>query len=163
MKDDPAKIIRQLTEDLPKFPDGRYNFSEARKAPVVNCAVYSGGKLLILKRSDTVIAYPGKWNGISGFIDTLDPIEEIARWELKEEAGIDDSLIASLEVLEPHEYVDSQIARTWVVFPVRVLLNRGPEIRLNEEHTEYKWVEPEMAYKEALLPEFINVIKWTMA
>jgi len=159
---DPKQLISDLTEGLPKFPDGRFNYTDARKAPVVNCAVYSGGKLLIMKRSESVIAYPNTWNGISGFIDTLDPIEEIARWELKEEAGIDDGQVASLEVLEPHEYLDTKIARTWVVFPFRVLLISGPETHINEEHTEHKWVNPCLAYMQTLLPDFVNVIKRTM-
>ncbi len=51
------KILQEFSEKLPKFPDGRIDYSGSDKAPVLTCFVKFGDKILLLKRSDKVRTY----------------------------------------------------------------------------------------------------------
>lgn len=138
----PQQVFEELTQGLPRFDDGRINFTGVRKAPVLNAVVYHDGKVLLVKRSEKVSAYKGMWNGISGFIDEPKPIEAFARQELLEELSVDDAVINHLAVAEPYEIDDRSIDRIWVVYPVLAILHTEPTIVLDWEHTEYAWIEP---------------------
>jgi 8-oxo-dGTP pyrophosphatase MutT (NUDIX family) len=138
----PQEIFEKLTENLPKFDDGRINFTGVRKAPVLNVIVWYNGEILIVKRSDKVSAYQGLWNGISGFIDEPKPIEEFAKQELTEELGIVAGDIDRLVVCKPYEVNDKKIDRIWFVYPVLAKLNRKPQIILDWEHTDFAWIAP---------------------
>ena len=37
----------------------------------------------------------------------------------------------------------SKIKKTWVVHPILIELNKKPEVKLDWEHTEFKWIKPE--------------------
>ena len=41
-------------EDLPRFPDGRIDYTHSPTAPIVACVIIYEGKVLIVKRSKTV-------------------------------------------------------------------------------------------------------------
>lgn len=47
-----------------------------------------GRKVLILKRSQKVGSYPGRWAGVSGFIEENETPMDAARREVYEETGI---------------------------------------------------------------------------
>ena len=65
------KLIKEFAEKLPKFPDGRIDYHNSDTAPVVDVFVKYQGKILILKRSNEVSNYQGKWNCISGYLLAL--------------------------------------------------------------------------------------------
>ncbi len=127
---------------LPRFPDGRIDYTHSNKAPVLNCVVACADKVLVLKRSDRVSNYRGKWNVIAGFLDEPKPLDEKAIEEITEEIGISKEDILKLHVLEPYEVHDEKINKTWVVHPVLAILKHLPEIKLDWEHSEYKWILP---------------------
>ncbi len=136
----PQQVFEELTKGLPHFDDGRINFTDVKKAPVLNVVVYCQGEILIVKRSQKVSAYQGLWNGISGFIDEPKSIETFALQELKEELSITPD---SLQVAHPYEVDDRTIDRVWVVYPVLAMLTQKPKnIILDWEHTEYRWITP---------------------
>lgn len=110
---------------------------------MLNVVVYYEGKILIVKRSQKVGTYRGLWNGISGFIDEPKSIEEFAKQELMEEVAFDERVIASMGVCRPYEVDDQGIGRTWVVYPVLVMLRQKPAITLDWEHTDFAWINPE--------------------
>ena len=134
--------IEEMAKKLPKFPDGRIDYSSSNYAPVVNVFLRLNGKLLILMRSNKVGNYKGKWNIISGYLDSIGPLKEKAMEEVKEELGltIDESMI---KPGKPYEIFDKKIKKTWLVCPFLVELKSEPEIKLDFENTEYKWIDPE--------------------
>lgn len=138
----PQRIFRTLTSGLLRFEDGRINFTGVKKSPVINVIVELHGKILIVKRSDKVSAYQGLWNGISGFIDEPKSIEEFARQEISEELSIDLELIGNLSVCDPYIVEDQAIDRIWYVYPVLASLKSEPNIILDWEHTDYRWIQP---------------------
>lgn len=134
------KVLQEFLEKLPKFPDGRINYSGSDKAPVLTCFVKYKDKILLLKRSDKVRTYQGLWNTVAGYLDEFKSLEEKAREELQEELGITADMIKKIKLGEPYEFSDKKINKTWIIFPVLVELNKEPIIKLDWEHTEYKWI-----------------------
>ena len=128
---------------LPRFPDGRINFKGAKKAPGLACFVRFQSKILLLKRSDKVGSGKGKWYCVAGYLDEYKPIKEKVLEELREELGIGEDNLQNLVFFDPWEQHDEASGMRWTHFPVLVDLKKLPQITLDWEHTEYKWVLPE--------------------
>ena len=95
-----------------------------------------------MKRSDKVRVYQGLWNSVAGYLDEFRPLEEKALEELREELGITADIIKQTKLGQPYELNDDNAKKIWVIFPVLVELNKEPVIKLDWEHTEYKWINP---------------------
>lgn len=134
--------VKELSRTLPRFPDGRIDYSQSDFAPVITVFVKFGGKLLLLRRSHKVGSYQGKWNTVAGYLDEIKPVREKVLEELEEETGVKESDISSITFGKPWEFKDSEIGRTWLIHPVLVELKRKPEVKLDWEHTEFRWIEP---------------------
>ncbi len=162
MKEQETKIIetiKNLAKKLPKFPDGRINYHNAEKAAVLTCFVKFKDKILILKRSDKVWTYKGKWNTVAGYLDDFKPIRQKALEELNEETGIQEKDILKIEICEPFEFIDEKIKRTWLVHPLLAELKQKPEIKLDFEHTEFKWISPEEIKDFDIVPDMAKGLK----
>jgi len=139
----PLEIIRQFAEKLPKFSDGRINYSNSNIAPVITIFVKFKKKILLLKRSTKVRAYQNKWNTVAGYLDELKPISKKALEEVREELGIDKDNISIIYFGKSYKFTDSKINKTWIIYSILIELKTKPEIKLDWEHTEYKWIMPE--------------------
>ncbi len=137
------KTIKKFAKSLPKFSDGRIDYSKSNVAPVVIVFVKHKDKILLLKRSDKVYAYCGKWSTIAGYLDELKPICEKVLEELKEEIGIKRNALLSVDIGKPYKFTDTNINKIWFRYPVIVKLKTKPKIELDYEHTDYKWIKPE--------------------
>lgn len=146
------KVLQEFSEKLPKFSDGRIDYSSSDKASVLTCFVKYKDKILLLKRSDKVSNYQGLWNTVAGYLDEFKPLEEKAREELQEELGITADMIKKIKLGEPYEFEDKKINKTWIIFPVLVELNKEPVIKLDWEHTEYKWIDSADLKKFDIVP-----------
>ncbi len=135
--------VKELTERLPRFPDGRIDYSHSEVALVVTCFVTFQDKILLLKRSDKVRTYRGKWNTVAGYIDEPKPLREKALQELSEELGISAEDIESITFGQPFEFHDLAIKKTWRVHPVLAALKRWVEIKLDWEHDDSRWILPD--------------------
>jgi 8-oxo-dGTP diphosphatase len=152
------KILHEFSEKLPKFEDGRIDYFTSDKAPVLNCFVRFQNQVLILKRSDKVRAYQGLWNSISGYLDEIRPLEEKVLEELREELGIDSELVLQIKNGKPYEFFDGDIKKTWIIFPVLAELKTQPEIRLDWEHTECKWIDSADLKKFEIVPGLDKIL-----
>jgi 8-oxo-dGTP diphosphatase len=135
--------IRSVARRLPKFPDGRINYHDADTALVLTVFVQYNDKILLLKRSNKVSTYQGKWNTVSGYLDEPRPLLEKIHEELQEELGITTDIIESYHIGESFSFKDPTIKKTWIVHPAMVTLNRLPQIVLDWEHTDYIWIDPQ--------------------
>lgn len=135
-------LIRSFAERLPHFPDGRIDYTHADIAPVVTIFVSYQGKVLLLKRSNQVLTYKGKWNTVAGYLDELKPLQEKVFEELSEELGIIKRDIKTIHMGTSYSFTDTNIERTWIVHPVSVELTHKIKIYLDLEHTEYRWIHP---------------------
>ncbi|HWP58896.1 MAG TPA: NUDIX domain-containing protein [Candidatus Acidoferrales bacterium] len=153
------RAIQDLAVKLPRFPDGRIDYSRSDLAFVISCFVKFEDKILLLKRSEKVRTYQGKWHTVAGYIDEPKPLRQKALQELNEELGVSESDIARLAFGEPFEFYDPTILKTWRVHPVLAELARNVDIKLNWEHTEFLWVQPADIGKFDTVPKFDESLK----
>lgn len=152
--------IKEFANKLPKFPDGRIDYSNSNIAPVVIIFLRHKDKILLLKRSDKVLAYQGKWSVVAGFFDEVKPIQEKILEEVKEETGINKDDILSIHIGKPYEFLDAEIERTWIRHPVLVELKKEPSLKLDWEHEEYKWVSREQLKEFDTIPNTVKTLEY---
>ncbi len=143
----------------PKFipKDGQVDYTNIRYAPVVNTVVTKDGKVLLVQRSQELRLYPGFWNGISGFLDDKQSIEEKVGEELRDELGIEQANILKLDRGHPFIQEAPEYDKTWLVVPVLVEINTDM-VGIDWEASQAKWFEPSELKKLNLLPGFETVI-----
>jgi 8-oxo-dGTP pyrophosphatase MutT (NUDIX family) len=122
------------------FKDGRIDYTDADIAPIVMCTVIFKNKILLVKRGHGLADAEGYWSAITGFIDQKMPLKNIVVKELKEELGIKSKGLL-IKIADSYTLNSPKEKRTYIVFPCLVKLNSKPTIRLNEEHTEFRWID----------------------
>jgi len=150
-------VLREFAH-LPRFPDGRVDYTHSEKAPVINCFVKYHDKVLLLKRSDKVLVYKEKWNSVGGFLDDHKSAEEKSLEEVEEELGIPRKEVKDIRTIPAYEYYDAMINRTWIIHPVLVELRHLPKLKLDWEHTDYRWISPEEINKYDIVPDLDKVL-----
>ncbi|MGH7843997.1 MAG: NUDIX domain-containing protein [Candidatus Binatia bacterium] len=153
------QTIRELAGKLPQLPDGRIDYSHSDTALVITCFVKFEDKILLLQRSDKVRTYQGKWNTVAGYIDEAKPLGELALRELREEVGISAEDIADIKIGNPFEFHDPDLNKNWRVQPVLAQLRRSPEIKMDWEHTDYRWIFPREINRFDIVPKLEESLK----
>lgn len=136
------RVLEELSQKLPKFPDGRIDYSNAETSAVINVFIICDGELLILKRSDKVGNYKKHFNVVAGYYDELIDLRDKVLAEVGEETGIDEKIIKSMKIYDQFIVNDKKINNKFYVFPVLITLKYKPKIVLDWEHTECKWIKP---------------------
>lgn len=109
---------------------------------VVTCFLDYQGKILLLCRSGQVGSYQQKWAGVSGYVEEYNTAVEQAYQEIAEEVGLRPQQVKLLKEGEVLAVVDEQLGKKWMVHPFHFLLSTD-EIKIDWEHTEYKWIVPD--------------------
>lgn len=149
-----------LTRALPRFPDGRVNYRTLETVPVVTCLVRREGKVLLLKRSDRVSTYPGYWHTVAGYLDEPDlALRGHVAKELLEELGLGEENWRLVRVAPPLTVADESVGKTWIIHPVLVELVDDPPLRLDWEHTAYRWVRPDEITQYQTIPSLSDVLR----
>lgn len=152
-------IVKKFFKKLPHFPDGRINYSFSKEAAVLICFLKYKDEILLLKRSQKVRDYKGKWHGIGGYYDQLKPLKEMVKKEIKEELGINLNDISSFKIAKTYKFKDKKINKIWIVHPVLVELKNRPKIKLDWEHIKYQWIKPEELKKFDFVPNLDKFLK----
>jgi len=134
------------------------DFTDARWAPVINCVLKYGNKILVVRRSKTLNFYPGYWNGISGFLDDNKSFYQKVLAEIKEETGIPERQIKKIRPGEIFHKEEKKYKKTWIIHPVLIEVATD-KIKLDWEATDHKWVTLKEAKKLKLLPGFGSVLR----
>jgi 8-oxo-dGTP pyrophosphatase MutT (NUDIX family) len=108
---------------------------------VVTAFIRHGGRVLLLRRSRRVGSYPGRWAGVSGYLEGRPPLDQALR-EIEEETGVGAAQLRLVSAGPPLEVVDSALCRVWSVHPYLFESDALPQIRLDWEHDDYCWVRP---------------------
>ncbi len=132
-----------LFSKLPRFPDGRINYTNSAKAAVVSVIIKYKDNILLLKRSDKVGNYRGKWNVVAGYLDDETPIREKALAEVREETGITNKDISAVKIFSPITIKDNVLKKIFIAHISLIALKSRPKIKLDWEHTAFKWVKPQ--------------------
>jgi 8-oxo-dGTP diphosphatase len=110
--------------------------------PVVTAFLVHGGKVLLLRRSPRVSTFPGLWAGVSGSLPPgEDPLAQAYR-EVAEETGLPPEALTLRARGAPLLVQDAE-GREWLVHPFAFRVEDPSRVRLDWEHTEMRWEEPE--------------------
>ncbi|WP_336035314.1 NUDIX domain-containing protein [Halobacterium yunchengense] len=116
---------------------------------VVTAFVRHGTDVLLLRRSESVGSYPGRWGGVAGHAEG-DP-EAQARTELREETGFGDADVELVRRGAPFE-VDDPDHGTWVVHPFLFDCRRR-DAATNWEAAAHEWVPPTEIRRRDTVPD----------
>ena len=117
---------------------------------VVTCFLQFQGKILLLRRSEKVSTYQGRWAGVSGYVEKSP--DEPALTEIEEETGLGREDVRLLRKGKPLEVIDAGIARKWVVHPYLFQIADPNKVKIDWEHKESKWIDPEDIGKYETVP-----------
>lgn len=100
------------------------------------------GKVLVLKRSGKVGSYRGHWSGVSGYLESADPLQQ-AYVEMVEEVGLGKEDVTLMKRGKPLKVFDQVRKCAWRVHPFLFVVHSPDKIRLDWENVEMRWVLPE--------------------
>ena len=107
---------------------------------VVTCFLESKGEILILRRSEQVGSYQGKWAGVSGYVETT--ADEQALLEIEEETSLCGEDLRLIKKGKPLLIKDEKLEVKWVVHPYLFHIEDRGKIKIDWEHKETRWIEP---------------------
>ena len=123
------------------MPKGEQSTSD-RFLDVVTIFLTHSDKVLVLKRSSKVGTYRGHWAGVSGYLESEDPLKQ-AYSEMAEEVGLSEQDVTLVKAGKPLEIVDDAQDRAWRVHPFLFSVHEPDTIRLDWENIEMRWILPE--------------------
>ena len=109
---------------------------------VVTVFLTHRSKILVLKRSGAVGTYKGHWAGVSGYLESNDPLAQ-AFTEMAEETGLGKEDVTLLRAGKPLEIIDRTRGRAWRVHPFLFAVHEPDKIVLDWENKEMRWILPE--------------------
>ena len=132
-----------------------------RQANVVTCFLLrrSGGEdeILLLRRSQQVGTYRGRWAGVSGYIEGADPLTQACA-EISEETGLAREDVQLLRTGEPLAVVDTEAERRWIVHPFLFEVREPARIRTDWEHIETRWIQPKDIFQYETVPQLAETL-----
>ncbi len=108
---------------------------------VVTAFLRHQGSVLLLRRSDRVGSYRGRWAAVSGYLEEPTALAQALR-EMQEETGVAPAEVTLAAAGEPFAVEDSTLGRRWIVHPLLFDAAVRPPILLDWEHSEFRWVRP---------------------
>lgn len=106
------------------------------------CKTKAGHEYLLLKRSESNRIYPGIWQMITGGIEPGETTKEAVIRELMEETGITN--VKLYVVPRVNTFYLSAIDKVCLC-PVFLAITENKDVKISDEHSEYKWVKTEEA------------------
>ena len=108
---------------------------------VVTCFLESENEILLLRRSEQVGSYQGRWAGVSGYIETT--VDEQALVEIEEETTLCGEDLKIVRRGEPLPIEDEQVGVRWVVHPYLFHIKDRDKVEIDWEHRETRWIKAE--------------------
>ena len=108
---------------------------------VVTCFLESDGEILILRRSEQVGSYQGKWAGVSGYIEKN--ADEQTLTEIAEETGLSQEDLRLIKKGKSLVINDEKLGVKWVVRPYLFHIKDREKVKIDWEHKEARWIKPE--------------------
>lgn len=132
--------LKKAAKKYGPYQDKAVNYTNANTAPIVMCTVIYKDKILLAKRGYGLADAEGYWSTVNGFIDEVKPVQEIAQQECVEELSLKTPLS---EIIVGTSYLLQNPAekKNYIVFPCLVTITKKPEIILDREHTEFRWID----------------------
>jgi len=116
---------------------------------VVTCFLRNGAEVLLLRRSDAVGSYPGRWGAVAGHAEG-DP-DAAARAEIAEETGLADA-VSLVRRGDPFRVEDADRGTRWVVHPF-LYDCASRDVTTNYETVAHEWVHPTEIRRRETVPD----------
>ena len=114
---------------------------QPKRINVVTVFLEYDRKILLLRRSQNVRTMKSMWAGISGYIESKDPLTQALK-EIEEETGLSNEKVKLICIGRPLEVVESDKPDViWIVHPFLFHSNTN-RIRTDWEHDELRWINP---------------------
>lgn len=134
----PVDVLRTNDRATVDADGGSVVLPDVVERPVVTAFLEREGRVLVVRRSERVGTFRGKWSGVSGYVEGGEDPEDRVRSEIEEETGLEGAeLVARGEVVRTrHEDT---------VFAIHPFRFRAPpgDVRLDWENVEHRWVAAE--------------------
>src|SRR2546422_1627462 len=132
---------------------GTIELPDIRAKRVVTAILRNRGRILIVRRSEKVGTFQGKWSAISGRIEGREDPKRRAIVEVREETGI--------RAITFRGAGDPVLARDgttiYVVHPF-LFDTSNRRVRLDWENVEHRWVRPEELERFESVPRLVDVV-----
>jgi 8-oxo-dGTP diphosphatase len=119
---------------------------DAGPTHVVTCFVLRRDRgrdeVLVVRRSERVRTYRGRWAGVSGYVEPGVTAQAQAYVELREETRLAPADLTLLQVGTPLPVRDDEGGLSWVVHPFLFLVAAPERIQTDWEAREMQWVVP---------------------
>ncbi|MBO0781482.1 MAG: NUDIX domain-containing protein [Ktedonobacteraceae bacterium] len=99
-------------------------------------------RMLLVRRSERVGSYHGRWAGISGFVEPQVTPEEQAYTEIYEETSLGREQVRLLRRGTVVEHVDADLGRHWYIHPFLFEVHTPEAIQTDWEAVEMRWIDP---------------------
>ena len=119
---------------------------------VVTCFLESENKILILRRSEQVGSYQGRWAGVSGYIETTADGQALV--EIKEETGLCGEDLKLVKRGKPLLIEDDKLGVKWMVHPYLFHIKDRGKVKTDWEHKETRWIDPKDIGNYQTVPMF---------
>jgi 8-oxo-dGTP pyrophosphatase MutT (NUDIX family) len=131
------------------------------RAEVVTCFLLKnspdeGERLLLLRRSDKVGSYRGRWGGISGYREG-DALDDAYR-EIEEEVGLTAEDVELVRGGPTLPVDDPEGGQLWLVHPFLFNALNSEKIRLDWEHSEMRWVAVQDLHAYETVPQLAETL-----
>lgn len=121
---------------------------------IVTSFLKFGNRILILRRSEEVSTYKGRWGGVSGFIEKDEKPLERAVTEIKEETGLTKNDFELMKEGRSFSFNDEneELGIKWVVHPF-LFRTKNKNVKIEKEHFEFKWIKPDELEQYFTIPK----------
>jgi translation initiation factor 2B subunit (eIF-2B alpha/beta/delta family) len=119
--------------------------------PVVTVFLRHRGDVLLLRRSDEVDSYPGRWGGVSGSVEANDSLDT-ALTEIHEDTGLSEHDVTLVHQGPSFTVGDEDRGREWEVHPF-LFDAHTRSLNLNWETAEAEWASPTVLLRRDTVPE----------
>ena len=114
-------------------------------------------QILIVRRSNRVGSYQGRWAGVSGFVEPNVPPESQAYTEIFEETHLTNEQVRLLRRGEVVEYVDESIGRHFYIHPFLFEVPNPDAIHTDWEAIDMRWIAPSELHNYETVPKLWEV------
>ncbi len=116
---------------------GRVELPDVQAKPVVSAFLRYRGRFLVLRRSDRVGSFQGRWSAVSGYIEGREDPRHRALQEIREETGL-----RGARFRKAADPLMTRLGDTAFVVHPFLFDVTTPRVRLDWENLEYRWIAP---------------------
>lgn len=114
---------------------GNVELPDVEAKPVVSAFLRNRGRFLVVRRSERVGSFQGRWSAISGYVEGKEAPRRRASQEIREETGIKGAIVraAGEPVITRHGNTAFVVHPFLFDVPTR-------KVKLDWENVEYRWI-----------------------